>query len=256
MKTTISTQATFESIREILDRTAKRQEAFEKLQEKRAAEADKRRKEYEKQCKKEAAEADKRREKEVAEADKRREKEAAEYEEQRKKEAAEADKRRKEYEKQCKKEAAESRERMKKIEETVGGISNNNGYFAEEYFINALQKKKTFAGIRYDYVDPNMKYRLGNVQDEFDIVMFNSSSIAIIEIEYSVQLDFLTTLTTQKVQNFRTLFPYYAKHKIYLGIASMSFNKKVIMGAKKLGIGMLKPQGDTLECDTEHIKAY
>ncbi|GHU60901.1 hypothetical protein FACS1894121_1660 [Bacteroidia bacterium] len=171
--------------------------------------------------------------------------------------------RQKAFEKLQEKESADWKARWKKIEEAqtnlskeIGGISNNNGYFAEEYFINALQKNKTFAGIRYDYVDPNMKYRLGNVQDEFDIVMFNGSSIAIIEVKYRVQLDFLTTLTTQKVQNFRTLFPAYAKHKIYLGIASMSFNKKVIMGAKKLGIGMLKPQGDTLECDTEHIKAY
>ncbi|GHV68095.1 hypothetical protein FACS1894199_14820 [Bacteroidia bacterium] len=187
METTVPTQVMFESVHATLDRIAERQEAFEKLQEKNAA---------------------------------------------------------------------EWHARWKEMSKEIGGISNNNGYFAEEYFINALQKKKTFAGIRYDYVDPNMKHRLGNVQDEFDIVMFNGSSIAIIEIKYRVQLDFLTTLTTKKVENFRTLFPYYAKHKIYLGIASMSFNKKVIMGAKKLGIGMLKPQGDTLECDTEHIKAY
>ncbi|GHV64063.1 hypothetical protein FACS1894199_01450 [Bacteroidia bacterium] len=230
MNQTASTQVTFEDIRAILKETAEQRKQFEAQHAKNIAE-------YEEQRKKESAEAEKRRE----EYDKR---------------AAEADKRREEYDKRREKEYAEWHARWKEVSKEIGGISNNNGYFAEEYFINALQKKKTFAGIRYDYVDPNMKYRLGNVQDEFDIVMFNGSSIAIIEVKYRVQLDFLTTLTTQKVQNFRTLFPAYAKHKIYLGIASMSFNKKVIMGAKQLGIGMLKPQGDTLECDTEHIKAY
>ncbi|GHT13326.1 hypothetical protein AGMMS4956_09330 [Bacteroidia bacterium] len=158
--------------------------------------------------------------------------------------------------KQQEKNTAEADARIKKLEKLVGGISNNNGYFAEEYFINALQASKTFAGIRYDHVTPNIKSYDGKLQDEFDIVMYNGSSIAIIEAKYRVHPDFLTTLTTTKVKNFRKLFPNYAKHKIYLGIASMSFNNEVIKEAKKLGIGILKPQGDTLECDTENIKAY
>jgi hypothetical protein len=41
-----------------------------------------------------------------------------------------------------------------------------------------------------------------------------------------------------------------------LGIASMSFNDEVIKAAKKLGIGILKQKGDTIECDTEYIKTY
>jgi Holliday junction resolvase-like predicted endonuclease len=94
------------------------------------------------------------------------------------------------------------------------------------------------------------------VQDEFDVVMYNGTSIAIIEIKYRVHQDFLNTLATSKVENFRKLFPMYAKHKIYLGIASMSFNKEVISEAKKLGIGILKQKGDTIEYDTEYMKAY
>ncbi|GHV60829.1 hypothetical protein FACS1894195_0270 [Bacteroidia bacterium] len=205
MNKTVPTQPIFESVHATLDRIAERQEAFEKLQEKNAIEADK-----------------------------RREKEFAEW-----------------------------HARWKKIEEAqanlakeIGGIANNNGYFAEDFFINALQQKKTFAGIRYDHVESNIKPLNDKLQDKFDIVMYSGSSIAIIEIEYFAQPDFLTTLTTKKVQNFRKLFPNYAKHKIYLGIASMSFNAEVIKGAKKLGIGILQQKGDTLECDTDHIKAY
>jgi hypothetical protein len=46
----------------------------------------------------------------------------------------------------------------------------------------------------------------------------------------------------------------------------MSFNDEVIKAAKKLGIGILKQKGDTIECDTiecdtiecdtEYIKTY
>jgi hypothetical protein len=98
--------------------------------------------------------------------------------------------------------------------------------------------------------------RRGNLEDNFDILLFNGSSVAIIETKYRAHQNSLEHLTTQKIQNFRTLFPTYAKHKIYLGIASMSFNKEVINEAKKLGIGILKQKGDTIECDAENIKAY
>jgi hypothetical protein len=94
------------------------------------------------------------------------------------------------------------------------------------------------------------------VQDEFDIIMFNGSSVAIIEAKYRAHQNLLEHLTTKKVQNFRTLFPEFARHKVYLGIAGMSFNDEVINDAKKFGVGILKQKGDTIECDTENIKAY
>ncbi|GHV67425.1 hypothetical protein FACS1894199_12890 [Bacteroidia bacterium] len=56
MNKTVSTQPTFESIMAIMDRTERRQEAFEKLQEKNAADADKRFREYDKRRKEESAE--------------------------------------------------------------------------------------------------------------------------------------------------------------------------------------------------------
>ncbi|GHV66617.1 hypothetical protein FACS1894199_10420 [Bacteroidia bacterium] len=208
MNKTSSTQPTFESIMAIMDRTERRQEAFEKLHEKRAAEAEVRRKEYEVSHK--------------------------------------------ELEEQVKR----TSENIDKLNKEIGGISNNNGYSAEEYFFNALDATRKLGNIKFDFIERNRKRHTGKVQDEFDIVMFNGSSVAIIEVKYRAHQNSLQHLTTKKVQNFRTLYPEYAHHKLYLGIASMSFNAEVIKGAKKLGIGILQQKGDTLECDTEHIKAY
>jgi hypothetical protein len=41
-----------------------------------------------------------------------------------------------------------------------------------------------------------------------------------------------------------------------LGIAGLSFTDAMVANAKQFGIGLVKPKGDTIECDTEHIRAY
>ncbi|GHV66901.1 hypothetical protein FACS1894199_11260 [Bacteroidia bacterium] len=245
MNKPLSTQPTFESIMAILDRTAKRQEAFEKLQEKNAIEAKEQRKKDVAEAKERSREYEEQRKKDAAEAKERN----REYDEQRKKASAE-------YEEQRKKIAAEAAVRMKNIEEAVGGISNNNGYLAEEYFFNALDATRKLGNIKFDFIERNRERHIDKVQDEFDIVMYNGSSVAIIEVKYRARQNSLQHLTTKKVQNFRTLYPEYADHKLYLGIASMSFNEEVINKARKLGIGILKQKGDTIECDTENMKAY
>jgi Holliday junction resolvase-like predicted endonuclease len=245
----------------------RRQKRYEQQRKKDAAEYEQQRKkdaaEYEQQRKKDAAEYEQQRKKDVAEYEQQQKKDAAKYErrqkryeQQRKKDAAEYKQRQKEYEQQRAKVAAEADARLKKTEITVSGIGSNNGYFAEDYFFNALYASKSFAGSKYDYVSKNIHYREGQVEDEFDIVMYNGTSIVIVETKYRVHPDFLQTLTTKKVQNFRALCPTYAKHTIYLGVASMSFRDEVIAQAKLLGIGLIRAQGDTIEYDTEHIKAY
>ena len=150
----------------------------------------------------------------------------------------------------------EADKQMKALREQLGGMGNSNGAFAEEYFANALEKKKVFANQHFDDIGINMKGKIGSLQDEFDIVLYNGIAVAIIEIKYKVQTGDLEKMAERKARNFRTLFPYYADHTVYLGIGSMSFNDHVYAKAKELGIGLLKPNGDTLEVDSSYVKAY
>ncbi|GHV81041.1 hypothetical protein AGMMS49944_28320 [Spirochaetia bacterium] len=101
-----------------------------------------------------------------------------------------------------------------------------------------------------------MKGKCGAIKDEFDIVMYNGNSVALIEVKYKVQTEDLEKMVTNKVSNFRTLFPYYADHTVYLGIGSMSFTDRIYEKAKELGIGMLKQKGDAIEVDTSFARAY
>jgi hypothetical protein len=135
-------------------------------------------------------------------------------------------------------------------------MGNNDGEIAEEYFANALEEKKVFAGQRFDDIDRNIKGHDGKVRDEFDIVLYNGTSVALIEVKHKIHLNDVDKMVTQKVPNFRFLFPRYKGYKIYLGIASLAFYDDVEDRAKALGIGILKQKGDVLETDTAHVRAY
>jgi len=68
---------------------------------------------------------------------------------------------------------------IKQVSQQLGGISNNQGCFAEEYFFNSFEKgKRNFFGEKFDDIKNNLK---GIKTDyEFDIVMLNGQSVGIV----------------------------------------------------------------------------
>ena len=49
--------------------------------------------------------------------------------------------------------------RMKNIKEQLGGIGNNNGYFAEEFFYSSFEKGTiNFFGERFDRIMKNLHF--------------------------------------------------------------------------------------------------
>jgi hypothetical protein len=146
--------------------------------------------------------------------------------------------------------------RIEKMSEELGGMGSSNGAYAEDYFANAMEQKKVFAGQHFDDIAKNLKAKAGEVQDEFDVVLYNGEAVALIEIKYKAQTKDLEKMVKNKVPNFRTLFPYYKDYKVYLGLGSMSFNDHVTSKAHELGIGLLKQIGETVEAEPGYVKAY
>jgi hypothetical protein len=155
----------------------------------------------------------------------------------------------------------ETDQQIKNLTENISGISDSNGKFAEEYFFNSLEQKMEFAGVHFDSISNEFR-RIRKtpdgerVEDQFDIVLFNGKAVALIEIKYKTRKKDIDKMFKQKISNFRFLFPEYAKHKIYLGMGGMSFDKNVVDEAKKLGIGLLKQVGKTIEYETKWVRAY
>jgi len=150
---------------------------------------------------------------------------------------------------------------VKDINSNVVGIGNSNGEFAEEYFHNSLENKMEFAGVHFDFISSTFKLTRKapdgrRIKDQFDIVMLNGEAAAIIEIKYKARKDDPKQIVSQKVSNFRFLFPEYAKLKIYLGLAAFSFEKSAEKEAKELGIGLLRQIGETIEYETKWVRAY
>jgi len=155
---------------------------------------------------------------------------------------------------------AETDKKINALREQIGGISNSNGDFAEEFFYNSLKRTKTFAGMHFKSIG-NFKREdtlpdNTEVKAQFDIVLYNGNSVALIEAKYKANLKDLKELVEKKVPNFRLLFPEFAKYKLYLGIGSLVLKDGVVQEAKKLGIGLMRQQGNAVEYKTDWVRAY
>ena len=157
----------------------------------------------------------------------------------------------------------ETDEQMKRTDATLervgirlGNISDNNGSNAEDYFFNSLEEKPELGGIYYDTILKNFMPKSKRGQGEFDIVMLNGENIALIECKYKAHKSDVEKLITKQVDSFKKLFPIYASHKFYLGIASFSFYQELEKFAKDNGVAILKQKGDVVEIEADNLKAY
>ncbi len=138
----------------------------------------------------------------------------------------------------------------------LGGMSNNNGENTEDYFYNSLYENRRLGNLQFDEISRNLHGKIARFEDEFDIAMFNGTEVALIECKYKANESDLLKLIDKKVANFKLLFPYYANHNFYLGIASRSFYPQLEMQAKEKGVAILKEKGDIIEIDANNLTIY
>jgi hypothetical protein len=140
-----------------------------------------------------------------------------------------------------------------KLSKQIGGIDNNIGYHAEQFFQNVFADKKVFGGIKYDEIVMNMKF---SEDVEFDIVLKNGKSVALIEVKNRIRPNFVKKLAEERVNKFRKCFSMYKNHDVYLGIAGFSFDTDVLEEARKYGVGIVRQVGNGIEVDATGLKAY
>jgi len=150
----------------------------------------------------------------------------------------------------------ETDRQIKELQKTVGGITNNQGSFAEEYFFNSFENgQKNFFGEKFDDVKKQLKNFWQGVEDEYDIVLYNHASVALIEVKYKAHVNDIPTVL-KKAETFRILFPNYKDFKIYLGLASMSFYPELEQECMNEGIAVIKQVGDTVVINDKHLKVF
>ncbi|MCL2132172.1 MAG: hypothetical protein FWH36_06970, partial [Lentimicrobiaceae bacterium] len=190
---------------------------------------------------------------EIKEAEEERKKSRADFDRKMKESRAEFDIIMKEAEEERKKSSADFDRRMKEIQKTVGGWANNHGEFAEEYFFNSFENgKQNFFGERFDDISKKLRNKWQGIEAEYDIVLFNHASVALIEVKYKAHVNNIPEIL-KKAETFRILFPQYKDFKIYLGLASMSFYTELEQECINEGIAIIKQVGDAVVINDAHL---
>ena len=144
--------------------------------------------------------------------------------------------------------------RLDKIAKMVGGISNNQGDITEEYFINSLKDKLKLGDIKFDFLVENFKAKKGRkILAEYDILLVNGKSVAIIEVKYKVHPSDLEKLPA-KIASIRNL-PQYDAYEVYAGLAGFFVPDKVIEEAEKKGYFVLQRKGDVVVTHVDNLQA-
>ena len=162
------------------------------------------------------------------------------------------------FEREMAESRADFKQRMNALNDMIGGVSNSNGMFAEEFFFNALDMgDRQFFGEHFDDCYSLVKrYNKANQKrSEHDILLVNGKSLAIVEVKYKARKEDIQQIIN-KIPNFRLLFPEYKGHRIFLGLAAMSFDKGVEEESDKAGIAIVKQVGDTVVICDEHLKTF
>jgi len=151
---------------------------------------------------------------------------------------------------------AKYEKRMKRMEETMGSWAINHGSFAEEYFFNSFDEdKQDFFGEHFNRIRKNVHHVWKNLEDEYDIVMYNDSYVAIVETKFKAHKQDIQKVLN-KAETFKLLCPDYKDFKIYLGLASLSFNDDIEQECIDQGIAVIKQVGDTVVINDAHLKTF
>jgi len=143
--------------------------------------------------------------------------------------------------------------KLDKAAKMLGSIGNNQGSVAEDCFVNSLKDTLTLAGMDFDLLLRGVELNKKSVRDEFDILLVNGNSVAIIEVKYKVDPKDIDKLP-QKIKRIK-LMPQYKNYKVYAGLAGFHIPSEVIESLQEQGYFALQRKGDVIESYTEHLRA-
>jgi len=129
------------------------------------------------------------------------------------------------------------------------------GFFGKYFYLSFEYDKCYFFGEKFDNIEYKVKGLQQIVKDKYDIVMLNSTSVAIVETKFKAHVNDLPDVI-KKAETFRINYPDFANHRVYLGLASMSFYDELETECKKAGIAIVKQIGEKVVIADEHLKAF
>ena len=145
----------------------------------------------------------------------------------------------------------------KKLESTMNNLGFNIGMGVEEMFLNGLKDNPTLNGIHFENVIDNVKIinEKGSDATEIDILMLNGTSVGLIETKHRFNKEDLQKFIEKQFPMFKKYGGIALRENIYLYIAGLSFDKEVILDAKKAGVGVLHLKNEIILVEGE-VRAF
>ena len=132
---------------------------------------------------------------------------------------------------------------LKKTENFI----RNSAEIVEDNFYRALEDSDMIIdNIHYDEIAKDLKGRTKKFEGQYDIVLFNSEHVFIIEVKHKPHVNDLKQLKKQK-ETFPKIFRDYKDFHIHLGLAGEGMHQELFEAAKKEGIYLLQTQADELQ---------
>ena len=146
--------------------------------------------------------------------------------------------------------------KIDRIADLMGNISNNQGDAAEEFFYRSLLEHTWLGDMHFDVVYRNQRGHRNKIEDEFDIVLLNENSVAVIEVKQRAHPKLVDDMLNRKLPDFRLLFPCHKQQKLYGAIASMVTNDELIQRAKEAGLFFLTQKAEHLVLVNDEVRAF
>ena len=143
--------------------------------------------------------------------------------------------------------------KLDRLADLYGGVASNQGSAAEEFFYNSLNANPVLGGIQFDRVTPNVTVGTSKKHAEFDIVLVNGNSVAVVEVKYKVHANDLEK-TEKNLQRYRQFYPEHKAYALYGGIAGFSVPPEIARSAKEKGLFVLKRKGDVFAVDATAMR--
>ncbi len=137
--------------------------------------------------------------------------------------------------------------KLDKLAELYGGVGNNQGKVAEEFYYNSLKPDLTLNGIEFDFIEKNVTRSTKGIEEEYDLLLVNGKDVFIIEVKYHLHPKDIERLVGRKLTNFKTLFPEYRACHIHLALATFAVDDDVKQMALSQGVTVLQRRGDVIE---------
>jgi len=134
---------------------------------------------------------------------------------------------------------------VRHVSKIVGGLGNNIGEVAEDYFFQALEKIPELAGVKIERTS-KLRGKIKDLEREYDVVLFGHDTIIVVEVKHRLETKDLVTFCDKSLPVFKQLFPEYAGYKMIGAVAGMTATPEAVQQALEMGLLVFTQSGQNI----------